>query len=112
MAKSETPLLRFLRAMGPDTQLKEQFAADCGTTLVYLYQLAGQAKPNPSLRLAMALREHSERLARELCTQGLSFEDLLVGASETGPWSAAVKRSDARLVRGKASADGHPDSSH
>lgn len=104
MAKSETPLLRFLRAMGPDTQLKEQFAADCGTTLLYLYQLAGQAKPNPSLRLAMALRQHSERLGKELRTPGLSFDDLLIGAEAQAPWSGAATRAQ-RSARATPSED-------
>jgi hypothetical protein len=54
MSKSVTPLLRFLRnldarARGPQggyINQKKEFAAECGTTLLYLYQIAAQKEPN------------------------------------------------------------------
>lgn len=83
-----TPLLRFLRALTKDQ--RKQFAADCGTTEVYLYQLAAQPAPNPQLKLALALVDHSKRYARRVMTEALTLQDLLVGRprdedAPTGP---------------------------
>jgi len=72
-----TPLLRFLRAM--DTDQRQAFARDVGTTTTYLYQLAAQPEPNPRLKLALALREESRRIAKRVQTEPLTLEDLLVG---------------------------------
>lgn len=80
--KTETPLLKYLRALASED--REKFAEACGTKVVYLYQLAGQAAPNPRLRLAKALVEQSEtflkRIPRVMRQSALSYEDLLVGA--------------------------------
>lgn len=81
MAKSETPLLKFLQALGTK-EVKEQFAAECGTTLLYLYQLGAQSEPNPRLQLAKALKANSAKWARKLHVSGLDYDDLLVGAVE------------------------------
>lgn len=73
-----TPLLRFLRAL--DADQKVQFAAACGTTYNYLYQLAAQHEPNPRLRTAKAMVEESRKYARKAMTPPLTYDDLLVGA--------------------------------
>jgi hypothetical protein len=72
-----TPLLRFLRALTKEQ--RKQFATECGTTEVYLYQLAAQPAPNPQLKLALALVDHSKRYARRVMTDPLALQDLLVG---------------------------------
>lgn len=82
-----TPLLRFLRAMTVDQ--RKQFADECETTMVYLYQLAAQPFPNPRLRLAMALVDASKRWRRKLATEPLTFYDLLVGTADEGSVPAA-----------------------
>lgn len=75
-----TPLRRFLRALTPEQ--KKQFAKDCGTTLLYLHQLASAKRPNPTLRLTMDIVKHSQWLARKTMTNPLTIEDLLVGAPD------------------------------
>lgn len=80
-----TPLLGFLRALQPDQ--RKSFAEECGTTVVYLYQLAGQPWPNPKLRLAKRVVEVSARYASKAMARPLSFEDLLVGTSDEPPGS-------------------------
>lgn len=75
-----TPLLAFLRAMTPDQ--KKQFAQECGTTLLYLYQLGAQKRPNPTLTLAMALVDRSKVWGRKIMTKPLTLEDLLVGKTD------------------------------
>lgn len=85
-----TPLLRFLRALdararGPHGTVinqKKQFAEECGTTLLYLYQLAAQKHPNPTLRLAMLLVARSRAWASKVMTDPLEIEDLLVGVGD------------------------------
>lgn len=75
-----TPLLGLLRALEPED--RAALAADVGTTVVYLYQLAGQPFPNPKLRMAKAIVEHSRRYARKALTKPLSYEDLLIGTGD------------------------------
>ena len=70
-------MLRFLRALTKPQQ--EKFAATVGTTRTYLYQLAAQPNPNPNLQMALAIRRESERIAKEVMTEPLSLEDLLIG---------------------------------
>lgn len=77
MSATVTPLLRFLRALTTDQ--RKAFAESVGTTQVYLYQLAAQPFPNPRLRLALALRLESAKLARKVHAKALTLEDLLVG---------------------------------
>lgn len=72
-----TPLLRLLRALTKDQ--RAAFAAAVGTTTVYLYQLAAQPEPNPRLKFALAIREESRRIAKQVMTKPLTLEDLLVG---------------------------------
>lgn len=72
-----TPLLRFLRSMTKEQ--REAFAEKCGTTVVYLYQLAGHAEPNPQLQLAVRIVKESGRVHKKLMTEALTYEDLLVG---------------------------------
>lgn len=76
-----TPLLRFMRAMTKEQ--REMFAAAVGTTTTYLYQLAAQQEPNPRLKLALAIREESKRIAKRLMTEPLTLEDLLVGQTDS-----------------------------
>lgn len=80
--KSETPLLRFLRALTTDD--RNEFAKAVGTTTVYLYQLAAAPVPNPKLRLALALVEQSavfmKKIPRVMRVSPLTIDDLLVGA--------------------------------
>lgn len=79
-----TPLLGLLRALEPEQ--RKTLAAECGTTVVYLYQLAGQPWPNPKLRLAKMLVEASARYAgKALGVRPLSYDDLLVGTSSEPP---------------------------
>lgn len=80
-----TPLLAFLRALEPDQ--RKAFAEELGTTVVYLYQLAGQPWPNPKLRFAKRLVELSARYASKALCRPLSFEDLLQGTSDEPPGS-------------------------
>lgn len=49
------------------------------TTKVYLYQLAGNTRPNPTLRLAKAIVEQSRVLGPRINQRPLTYEDLLVG---------------------------------
>lgn len=80
--KTETPLLRFLRALNPDD--RKAFCEACGTTLLYLYQIAGKEEPNPTLKLAKALVENSrtwqKKIPKVLKVAPLTYDDLLVGA--------------------------------
>lgn len=80
MATKVTPLLRFLRALSKTE--REVFAAAVGTTTTYLYQLAGQPEPNPRLRMALAIRDESRRLAKHLMATPLTLEDLLIGVPD------------------------------
>ncbi len=75
-----TPLLTFLRALTKDQ--RKAMAERCGTTEVYLYQLAGQPWPNPRLRLALALVAESKPLARKQMTSALTLDGLMVGTSD------------------------------
>lgn len=72
-----TPLLAFLRSLTPEQ--REAFAAHVGTTTGYLYQIAAQQKPNPRLRLALAIVSETKRIAPRLKTPVLSLEDLPIG---------------------------------
>ena len=85
-----TPLLRFIRALktaendtGTDffTLFLKSLTATHGkpTTKVYLYQLAGNPLPNPTLRLAKAIVEQSRVLGPRVNERPLTYEDLLVG---------------------------------
>jgi hypothetical protein len=78
MAKKITPLLRFLRALTKEQ--REAFAGRSGTTVPYLYQLAGDKEPNPRLKLALSLVHESERLGAKVMQKPLTLKDLLVGA--------------------------------
>lgn len=73
----ESPLLAYLRRMSKDQRLA--FAAACGTTEIYLYQLAAKKEPNPTLRLAKAIHEESKKLSRHLKAPGLEYDELLIG---------------------------------
>lgn len=78
-----TPLLRFLRAL--DADQRKAFAAAVGTTDGYLYQLAAAVAPNPRLRLAMLLVSESKKLSKKVMAAPLTFDDLLIGASDEDP---------------------------
>ena len=78
-----TPLLAFLRALTADQ--RKAFSEETGTTVVYLYQLAGQPWPNPKLRMAKSLVEASARYSSKAMTRPLSYEDLLEGTSDDPP---------------------------
>lgn len=80
-----TPLLGFLRAL--DADQRKAFAAEVGTTVVYLYQLAGQPWPNPKLRLSRSMVQASAKYASKLGARPLSYDDLLVGTSDDPPGS-------------------------
>ena len=75
-----TPLLQFLRHLTTDQQ--KQLAETCGTTRGYLYQLAGSPRPNPQLRLSIALCKESRQLARRIGAKPLTLEDLLIGVED------------------------------
>lgn len=83
-----TPLLAFLRAL--DVEQRKSFAEELNTTVVYLYQLAGQPWPNPKLRFAKKLVELSARYAGKAMARPLSYEDLLVGTSDEPPGSGGA----------------------
>lgn len=80
--KTETPLLKFLRALGSEDRGK--FASEVGTTTVYLYQLAAAPNPNPNLRMAKALCEtskiYSAKMPKIIRVPPLTYDQLLVGA--------------------------------
>lgn len=77
-----TPLLRFLRALTPEQ--REAVAAACGTTTIYLYQLAAAKHPNPRVRLALAICAESRRLSRRTHSAPLTVHDLTVGTDPGG----------------------------
>ena len=97
------PLLRFIRALQDasketETKLFDQFLAALTptngkkTTRTYLYQLAGNELPNPTLRLAKAIVEQSRVFGPRIGARPLAYEDLLVGCIPTkrlSPTSAA-----------------------
>lgn len=89
-----TPLLRFIRALKDaeketETKFLDQFLAALAptngkkTTRVYLYQLAGNELPNPTLRLAKAIVEQSRVFGPRVNARPLTYEDLLVGCIPT-----------------------------
>lgn len=78
-----TPLLRFIRAL--DADQRKAFAAAVGTTEGYLYQLAAAPVPNPRLRLAKLIVEETKRLGKKVMSAPLTYDDLLVGASDEDP---------------------------
>lgn len=59
-----TPLLRFLRCTTKPQ--REAFARSVGTTLAYLYQLAGATSPNPQLKLAHAIVLESRKIGKKI----------------------------------------------
>jgi len=75
-----TPLLQFLRALTKDQ--REAVAAACGTTTIYLYQLAAEKHPNPRVRLALSICAESRRLSRKIHSPPLTLPDLLVGTGK------------------------------
>ena len=77
----EPPLLRFLRMLDGDE--KEAFAKAVGTTYYYIFQLVGQAEPNPTLKLALAIEAETHRLGRQLGIEPVSLSDLLIGRIKT-----------------------------
>lgn len=58
-----TPLAAFLQAATPEQ--RERCASLAGSTVGYLYQLAGCHRPNPRARLAMRLEEATRVLSKE-----------------------------------------------
>lgn len=91
---SVTPLLRFIRALNDaeketETKFLDQFVAALAptngkkTTKGYLYQLAGNELPNPTLRLAKAIVEQSRVFGPRVNARPLTYEDLLVGCIPT-----------------------------
>jgi hypothetical protein len=80
MTTSATPLLGFLRAL--TIEQRKAFAAEVGTTVVYLYQMATNEEPNPKLRMAKRIVETSARYAGKTMTRPLGYDDLLVGARD------------------------------
>jgi hypothetical protein len=82
--KTETPLLKFLRAL--NTEDRNNLAKEVGSTSIYLYQLAAHPNPNPTLRLAKALCErsvaYSKKMPSVMRVPPLTYEQLLVGAQE------------------------------
>ena len=113
-----TPLLRFIRALRDaekvtDTKFLEQFLTALTptngkkTTKTYLYQLAGNELPNPTLRLAKAIVEQSRVFGPRIDARPLTYEDLLIGCvptSRLGPRNSAQAQSD-RFIneRGRSS---------
>lgn len=84
--KTETPLLKFLRAL--NTADRKKFAEECGTTTLYLYQLAAQEHPSPRLLLAKAIcdtsKVYSAKMPRVMRVPPLTYDDLMVGAKVIG----------------------------
>ena len=91
-----TPLLRFIRALkaaeretGTDyfSLFLKALTPTHGkpTTKVYLYQLAGNVLPNPTLRLAKAIVEQTRVLGPRINERPLTYEDLLVGKLAVAP---------------------------
>lgn len=89
MASGASPLLQFLRALSP--QQKKDFVSKCGTTYVYLHQLATQKRPNPALRLATSIVEESKKLSKRVMHPALTFEDLLFELGEPDEPEASEK---------------------
>ena len=95
---SVPPLLRFIRALqsaGRETETKmfDQFLVALTptngkkTTKTYLYQLAGNELPNPTLRLAKAIVEQSRVFGPRIGARPLAYEDLLVGCIPTNRYA-------------------------
>ena len=80
-----TPLLEFMRTLNEEPERLEEFVASLEgpsgkpRTAMYLYQLAGNRHPNPSLRLAHAIVHQSRQFAIEMGCDPLTYEDLLIG---------------------------------
>jgi hypothetical protein len=85
-----TPLLGFLRALkAAEREAGKDFFAlflkslapihGKPTTRIYLYQLAGNPLPNPTLRLAKAIVEQSRVFGPRVNARPLEYDDLLVG---------------------------------
>lgn len=86
--RSVTPLLEFMRMLNEEPERLEDFVASLEgpsgkpRTGMYLYQLAGKPRPNPSLRLAYAIVHQSRYFASQMDCDPLTYEDLLIGKSE------------------------------
>lgn len=89
--KTETPLLKFLRALNTDD--RHAFAKECGTRLSYLYQMAASKEPNPTLRFAKLVCERSKfwsaKMPKVMRVAPLTYDELLVGAEELEERSTA-----------------------
>lgn len=57
------PLAQLLRELTPE--LRQWLAAECGTTVGMLYQVAGGHSINPRARMVLALEDASSRLAAD-----------------------------------------------
>ena len=71
-----TPLLAILRAMTPDQ--REEFALVSGTSVSYLYQLAGCNRKSCRAKLTKGIADASEHMHRRYGTPVISME-LLAG---------------------------------
>ena len=84
--RTVTPLLRFIRELNEYSLQIDSFVTALASTsgkprtLTYLYQLAANPNPNPTLRLAHALVEQSNIFGKKFMIQPLTYEDLLIGA--------------------------------
>jgi hypothetical protein len=70
----KTPLSQLLAQLTPAQ--REKLAADCGTTLGYLRQLAGCHSKNPGVVLALKIEDASRALRARLGTRVVTVHDL------------------------------------
>jgi hypothetical protein len=83
-----TPLLRFIRELNEYPLELESFVSALERpsgkkrTGVYLYQLAAQPYPNPTLRLAKAIVDQSSIYGAKFQIESLTYEELLIGSAD------------------------------
>ena len=78
----DTPLAALLRQLTQEQRCR--LAADCGTSLGYLRQLAGCHSVNPSVKLALKIEAATRKLNRLHRTRIVTAHDLAAMCSVEG----------------------------
>ena len=79
---AKTPLLELLRILTPDQ--REEFAAMCDTSVLYLYQIAGCNRKSTRAYLAYKIAKATEQLNMLYGTQVISLETLACMCNQEG----------------------------
>lgn len=78
-----TPLLGLLRALETDER-RQEFAALCNTSVLYLYQLAGCHRVSCRAQKALAIAQASEQMALTYGTPTIDMQTLATMCAEGG----------------------------